>query len=49
LFAGEDGFPARWDGLPEQVQAQVLVLLARMIARSVLGPGAAGSSREVPS
>jgi hypothetical protein len=49
LFAGEDGFSARWDGLPEQVQAQVLVLLARMIARSVLGPGAAGSSREVPS
>jgi len=49
LFAGEDGFSARWDGLPEQVQAQVLALLARMIARSVLGPGAAGSSREVPS
>jgi hypothetical protein len=48
LFAGEDG-PGRWDGLPEQVQAQVLALLARMIARSVLGPGAAGSSREVPS
>ena len=45
LFAGEDGFPGRWDGLPEQVQA----LLAQMIARSVLGPGAAGSSREVPS
>jgi hypothetical protein len=49
LFAGEDGFPARWDGLPEQVQARVLALLARMIARSVLGPGAAGSSPEVPS
>jgi hypothetical protein len=49
LFAGEDGFSARWDGLPEQVQAQVLALLARMIARSVLGPGAAGSSWEVPS
>lgn len=49
LFAGEDGFPARWDGLPAQVQARVLALLARMIARSVLGPGAAGSSREVPS
>jgi len=41
LFAGEDGFPGRWDGLPEQVQARVLALLARMIARSVLGPGAA--------
>jgi hypothetical protein len=49
LFAGEDGFSARWDGLPEQVQARVLALLARMIARSVLGPGAAGSSRGVPS
>lgn len=49
LFAGEDGFSARWDGLPEQVQARVLALLAKMIARSVLGPGAAGSSWEVPS
>jgi hypothetical protein len=49
LFAGEDGFSARWDGLPEQVRARVLALLARMIARSVLGPGAAGGSREVPS
>ena len=49
LFAGEDGFSARWDGLPEQVQARVLALLARMIARSVLSPGAAGGSREVPS
>ena len=49
LFAGQDGSPARWDGLPEQVQARVLALLARMIARSVLGPDAAGSSGEVPS
>lgn len=49
LFAGEDGVPARWDGLPEQVQARVLALLATMIARSVPGPGAGGSSREVPS
>jgi hypothetical protein len=48
LFAGQDG-PGRWDGLPEQVQARVLALLARMIARSVLGPGAAGGSGEVPS
>ena len=48
LFAGEDG-PGRWDRLPEQVQARVLALLARMIARSVAGPDAAGSSREVPS
>jgi hypothetical protein len=49
LFAGQDGSPGRWDGLPEQVQARVLALLARMIAKSVLGPDAAGSSREVPS
>ena len=49
LFAGQDDSPARWDGLPEQVQAQVLALLARMIARSVLGPDAAGGSWEVPS
>ena len=49
LFAGDDGVPGRWDGLPEQVQARVLALLARMIARSVLGPGGAGSSPEVPS
>jgi hypothetical protein len=49
LFAGEDGLPARWDGLPEQARARVLALLAAMIARSVLGPGAAGSSPEVPS
>lgn len=48
LFPGQDG-PGRWDSLPEQVQARVLALLARMIARSVLGPDAAGSSREVPS
>jgi hypothetical protein len=48
LFSGHDGSPARWDGLPEQVQARVLALLARMIARSVAGPDA-GSSREVPS
>lgn len=49
LFACQDGSPGRWDGLPEQARARVLALLARMIARSVLGPDAAGSSREVPS
>jgi len=49
MFAGQDGSAARWDGLPEQARARVLALLARMIARSVLGPGAAGSSGEVPS
>jgi hypothetical protein len=49
LFAGGDGPAGRWDGLPEQARARVLALLARMIARSVLGPGAPGGSREVPS
>jgi hypothetical protein len=49
LFAGPSDSPGRWDGLPEQARARVLALLARMIARSVLGPGAAGGSREVPS
>jgi hypothetical protein len=49
LFAGQDGSAARWDGLPEQARTRALALLARMIARSVLGPDAAGSSREVPS
>ena len=41
LFAGQDGSPGRWDGLPEHVQAQALALLARMIAKSVLRPGPA--------
>jgi hypothetical protein len=49
LFAGQDGSAGRWEGLPEQVQARVLALLARMIARSVAGPDAAGGSGEVPS
>ena len=49
LFAGPDDLPARWDGLPDKVKAQVLALLARMIARSVAGPGAAGGSRGVSS
>ena len=37
LFAGQPG-PAggHWDGLPEQARAEVLVLLARMIARGVV-------------
>jgi hypothetical protein len=37
LFAGQSG-PAviGWDGLPEQARAEVLVLLARIIARGVL-------------
>jgi len=37
LFAGKSGPAAgHWDGLPEQARAEVLVLLARMIARGVL-------------
>jgi len=49
LFAGQDDSPARWDGLPEHVQAQVLALLARIIAKSVAGPGPAGPFREAAS
>ena len=49
LFAGQDGSQGRWDGLPEQARARVLALLAKMIARSVLGPDAAGSSGAAPS
>jgi len=37
LFAGRSGPAAgHWDGLPEQARAEVLVLLARMIARGVV-------------
>jgi len=37
LFAGKPGPAAgHWDGLPEQARAEVLVLLARMIARGVV-------------
>ena len=37
LFAGPPGPAAgHWDGLPEQARAEVLVLLARMIARGVV-------------
>ena len=36
LFADRTGPAAgHWDGLPEQARAEVLVLLARMIARGV--------------
>ena len=48
LFAGQSGPAAGcWDGLPEQARAEVLVLLARMIARGVMAgdgqpPGGAG-------
>ena len=38
LFAGQPGPAAGyWDGLPEQARAEVLALLARMIARGVRG------------
>jgi len=37
LFAGRPGPAAgHWDGLPEQARAEILVLLARMIARGVV-------------
>jgi hypothetical protein len=37
LFAGRPGPAAgHWDGLPEQARAEILVLLARMIARDVV-------------
>ena len=37
LFADRPGPAAgHWDGLPEQARAEVLVLLARMIARGVV-------------
>lgn len=38
LFAGPEDPATRWDELPEQVKAQVLAVLATMIARDVLGP-----------
>jgi hypothetical protein len=37
LFAARPGPAAgHWDGLPEQARAEILMLLARMIARGVL-------------
>jgi hypothetical protein len=40
LFAGRPGPAAgHWDGLPEQARAEILVLLARMIARGVIAAG----------
>ena len=50
LFAGEDGFPARWDGLPEQARARVLALLASDDRQVRARPGdGGGSSGEVQS
>jgi len=50
LFSGPPGPAAgHWDGLPEQARAEVLVLLARMIARGVLAgdePPAGQAGRE---
>ena len=51
LFAGQD-VPGGggWDGLPERARAEVLVVLARIIARGVLAgdgqPPAGGAGRE---
>ena len=40
LLAGQPGPAAgHWDGLPEQARVEVLVLLARMIARGVVADG----------
>jgi hypothetical protein len=51
LFAGKSGPAAgHWDGLPDQARAEVLVLLARMIARGVMAgdgqPPAGGAGQE---
>jgi len=46
LFAGPDDPAARWHELPERARAQVLAVLATMIARDVLGTARA---REVAS
>lgn len=51
LFAGKSGLAAGyWDGLPEQARAEVLALLARMIARGVVAsdaqPPAGGAGQE---
>jgi hypothetical protein len=50
LFASQSGPAAgHWDGLPEQARADVLMLLARMIARGIIAgaePPAAGAGQE---
>jgi hypothetical protein len=46
LFAGRPGPAAgHWDGLPEQARAEVLMLLARMIARDVIAAGEPSAGR----
>lgn len=54
LFSGRDApGSGHWDGLPEQARAEVLVLLARIIARGVLAgdgrPQAGGAGRGATS
>jgi hypothetical protein len=39
LFTGQEGPAGGWDALPEQARAEVLVLLARIIARGVVAAG----------
>jgi hypothetical protein len=39
LFDGPADSRGWWEGLPEQARAEVLVLLARIIARGVLAGG----------
>jgi hypothetical protein len=36
LFPGQAGPAGRWDGLPAQARGEVLMLLARLIARGVV-------------
>jgi hypothetical protein len=44
LFPGHPGPAAGyWDGLPEQARAEILALLARIIARGVLAGGQAAA------
>ena len=50
LFDGRPGPAGCWAGLPEQARAEILALLARMIARGMLageGPDRAAAGEEV--
>jgi hypothetical protein len=45
LFTGQEGPAGGWDGLPEQARAEVLMLLARIIARGVLAADGRAAAR----
>jgi hypothetical protein len=49
LFLAGEETSGRWDGLPADVQAKVLTLLAKMIAKSVLDAGTPARQRRVLS